>query len=148
MARNNPELDIDCLLKALDNENNQDIIHLNKQKIQSMKNDILQKLQLTREELKTIHKKLKHYRYVTDLIDLKEGTYIRWIKLTNPDNIYLTNGGIVIHTKITENGVQVVCKNNYNRIFQIKFDECLIFQKLTNQELVILDVMEHLEKNK
>lgn len=139
---------INDLLKALDNENNQDIIHLNKQKIQTIKNDILQKLQLSRDKLKNFHKKLKQYRYVTDLVDLKEGTFIRWIKLTSPDNIYLTNGGIIVNTKITNKGINIVCKNNYNRIFQIKFDECLIFQKLTNQELVILDVMEHLEKDR
>lgn len=139
---------VNDLLKALDNENNQDIIHLNKQKIQTIKNDILQKLQLSRDNLKNFHKKLKQYRYVTDLVDLKEGTFIRWIKLTNPDTIYLTNGGIVVNTRITNKGINIVCKNNYNRMFQIKFDECLIFQKLTNQELVILDVMEHLEKDR
>ena len=33
-----------------------------------------------------------------------------------------------------------------NRIFQIKFDECYVFQKLTNQEQVILGVLDYLEK--
>ena len=33
-----------------------------------------------------------------------------------------------------------------NRIFQIKLDECYIFQKITPQEKVILGVLDYLDK--
>ena len=33
-----------------------------------------------------------------------------------------------------------------NRIFQIKFDEVMIFQKISIQEGVILSILDHLEK--
>ena len=81
-----------------------------------------------------------------DLRDLQLGYYIRWIPLKNPSKIYLTNGGIIIDIDIFENGIHIKVKNNRNNIFQIKFDECVIFQKLTIQEKAILSVLDHLDK--
>tara|TARA_B110000967_G_C18450296_1_gene347569 strand:- start:1 stop:429 length:429 start_codon:yes stop_codon:yes gene_type:complete len=134
------------LLKALDNENNSTVINLNTRKIKAMKNDMLQKLQLSSNTLKQYHIKLANYRYVDDLEDIQYGCYIRWIPLRNPEVIKLTNGGIIVDIKILENGIHIVCKNNMNRIFQIKFDECMIFQKLTNQENVIISVLDYIAK--
>ena len=50
--------------------------------------------------------------------------------------------------KVKEDGVYIICKNyGYNRkYFQIKLDENLIFQKLTEQELVLLSALDHLSK--
>jgi len=137
---------INKLLYALDNDKNEKIVSLNKEKIMKMKNDILQTLQLSREKLKELHKKLKDYRYVSDLADLNEGSYIRWISLKNPDNIKLTNGGILVDTLIFNDGLQLRVKNNMNRFLQIKFDEALIFQKLSNQEKIILDIINYIDK--
>jgi hypothetical protein len=134
------------LLKALDNENNSSVINLNSRKIKSIKNDMLQKLQMSGSMLKNYHTKLSNYRYVDDLEDVQYGCYIRWIPLQNPTVIKLTNGGTIVDIKILENGIHIVCKNNMNRIFQIKFDECMIFQKLTEQENVIISVLDYLVK--
>lgn len=134
------------LLKALDNENNSSVINLNSRKIKSIKNDMLQKLQMSGSMLKSYHAKLSNYRYVDDLEDVQYGCYIRWIPLQNPTVIKLTNGGTIVDIKILENGIHIVCKNNMNRIFQIKFDECMIFQKLTEQENVIISVLDYLVK--
>ena len=41
---------------------------------------------------------------------------------------------------------RLISLNNRNRIFQIKFDECVIFQKISDQEYIILQVLDHLEK--
>ena len=63
--------DVNKLLTALDNEDNERFMTLNKEKIQKVKNDMLQQLQLQSNILKQYHKKLKQYRYVDDLVDLK-----------------------------------------------------------------------------
>lgn len=141
---NNDE--IDYLLNALDNDNNNTIINLTNSKIKQEKNDILQKLQLNRETLKSFHKKLKEYRYCENLEDIQFGAYIRWISLKNPDNIKLTNGGIICDIKSHNDHAIFLLKNNRNRFFQIKFDECLIFQKITNQEQIILAILDYIDK--
>ena len=132
------------LLKSLDNENNSSMQHLTSKKIKSIKNDYLQKLQLPRETLKQYHTKLKEYRYVDDLTDIQYGRYIRWINLKDPTKLYLTHGGLIIDIKICQFGIQLVCKNFRNNKFQIKIDECMIFQKITEQEQIILSALDYL----
>ncbi len=133
----------DYLIKSLDNENNSGMNNLTSSKIKSIKNNYLQQLQLSREKLIEYHTKLKEYRYVDDLMDIQFGRYIRWINLKDPNKINLTSGGIIIDIKICENGIQLVCKNFRNQKFQIKIDECFIFQKLTDQEKIILSALDY-----
>jgi len=134
------------LVKALDNENNASIMNYNSRMIKSIKNDYLQKLLLSKEKLKDYHNKLKNYRYVDDLSDIQYGRYIRWINLKNPEKIELTRGGMIIDIKILNNGIHVVCKNTYNHRFQVKIDECYIFQKLTDQEQILLMALDYVGK--
>ena len=68
------------------------------------------------------------------------------MRLTNPDNISLTNGALVVDINIYDSGVQIKCKNNMNRFFNIKIDECIVFQKLSQQEIILLQIMEALNK--
>jgi hypothetical protein len=50
--------------------------------------------------------------------------------------------------KITDDGVFCVCKNFGfpSRHFQIAMDKNLIFQKLTEQEMILLSALDHLAK--
>jgi hypothetical protein len=128
-------LDENDFKKALENENNESIINLTISEIKSEKNDILQKLQLGKEDLKDNLKKLKEYRYINNINDLNYGCYIRWINLKNIENLKLTNGGFICDIKINE-GIEILCRNNFNKLFQLRFDENLIFQKLTEQEKI------------
>ena len=139
------EFDVNKLLSALDNEDNERFMMLNKQIIQKEKNDMLQQLQLPSEELRELHKKLKQYRYVDDLADLKYGSFIRWINLTDPENLKLTNGALVVDVNFYNDGVLIKCKNYHNRFFNVKLDNCMIFQKLSQQELLLLQIMEALK---
>jgi len=139
-------MDIKSLLHALDNNNNEGIIDLDYSKISKSKNDILQQLQFERNDLLIIHKKLKSYRYVDDLKNLSFGGYIRWISLKNPQIIKLTNGGIICDITCIKDEIYIKCKNNMNKIFQIKLSEVIIFQKLTNQEEIILKALKLIEK--
>jgi len=132
------------LLHALENETNSSIMNLTTTKIKEHKNTILQQLQLGRDYLKIMHNKLTEYRYCTDMSDLQYGYYIRWIPLKDPENIYLTNGGVMCDMKIVNNQIHVICKNYRNRFFQFKFDEAVIFQKISPQEKVILSVLDYL----
>jgi hypothetical protein len=140
------DLNNEYLLKALNNENNSGIENLTTRKIKAIKNDYLQQLQLSRDKLKEFHLKLKDYRFVDDLTDIQYGRYIRWISLKNPEKICLTNGGVIIDIKIQEDGIHLLCRNFKNSRFQIKIDECFIFQKLTDQEKTILAALDYLDK--
>ena len=137
---------LDNLLNALENDSNASIMKLNNNKVMTIKNNILQSLRLDATTLKSYHKKLKEYRYCDEFPDIQIGYYCRWISLKNPDNIKLTNGGIIIDILMFDDGLQLVCKNNRNMIMQLKFNEIMLFQKLSNQEKVILSVLDYLDK--
>ena len=134
------------LLDALENETNASIMNLTTSKIKEHKNNVLQQLLLSRANLKKLHKKLKHYRYVRGMHDLQYGYYIRWVPLKDPNKVYLTNGGHICDIKIVNKQIQILCKNSCHRCFQIKYDECIIFQKITDQEQVILGILDYLDK--
>ena len=70
----------------------------------------------------------------------------RWINLNKPDQIKLTNGGLICDIKYLDDGCHLMCKNNFNQIMQISMETNLIFQKLNNQEKVILSVIDYLNK--
>ena len=137
-------LDENELKKALENENNESIINLTISEIKSEKNDILQKLQFGKEDLKENLRKLKEYRYINNINDLNYVYYIRWINLKNVKDLKLRNGGFICDIKINE-GIEILCRNNFNKLFQLRFDENLIFQKITEQEKIILNVINNLK---
>ncbi len=141
---------MDDLLKALENEKHSYLLELSKDKIKTEKNDILQQVQFNKNELKILHEKLDNYRYICDADSLISGSYIRWINLYNIGNTQvekiLTNGAIICDWKILDNGLHVICKTNNFRIIQIKFEENLIFQKLSDQENVLLSVIDYINK--
>jgi hypothetical protein len=161
-------MDIRALDKALENQENASIMQTSHSEIKKKKNDILQKLQLKGTVLKTMHATLIGYKYIDDIDELTVGRYIRWISLKRPDHISLTNGAHVCNINIQEYPdadhnddddddedqeckTCVRCKvvrNGKPLFFNLNFDENLVFQKITEQEWIILDALAALEKMK
>jgi hypothetical protein len=137
-------MDLEEIIKAAENDNNSHILNLTTLSIHKMKNNILNELQLTKVEKMEIMKKIKKYRYVDQMNELKYGGFIRWINITNPENLFLTNGAIFCDFKINDNGVMILYKNFYGKTYEFKMEECIIFQKLSYQEEVLLKVMDKL----
>ena len=141
-------MDTQKLLKALDDDTNESLMNFTTQKLREMILKILKELQLPRNETLELMNKLKGYKYVDEMKDLKYGTYLRWIPINDPEDIHLTKGALFCEMNVKVDGVYIICKNyGYSRKhFQIKLDENLIFQKLTEQELVLLSALDHLSK--
>ena len=141
-------MDVSKLLKALDDDSNETLLNFTSDKITEMNLNIIKELQLPRKDTLDIMNKLRDYKYVDEMNELKYGAYIRWIPIEDPNNIHLTRGALFCEMKITDDGVFCVCKNyGYNlRHFQLSMDKNLIFQKLTDQELVLLSALDHLSK--
>jgi hypothetical protein len=141
-------MDVQKLLKALDDESNETLLNFTTDKIREMNLNILKELHLSKKDTLELITKLKDYKYVDEMNELKYGSYIRWIPIEDPTNIYLTQGAMFCEMKITDDGVFCVCKNFGfpSRHFRISMDKNLIFQKLTTQETVLLSALDHLSK--
>lgn len=137
-------------------------MNLSKEIITKEKNDILQRLPLDRETLKSFHKKLKNYRYINNLNDFKVGNYVRWINLEkllerekdgeteNNKNtvIKLTNGGFICDIVENSNGKpNLLCRNNFNKLFEISLNKCIVFQKLNNHENIIMSILQYINND-
>ena len=133
-----PKLDAEKLNHALNNQSNSDIIDVDFKQIEKDKLDILKQLPLTKTALAELMKKLKLYRNVNTLQEIHYGRYIRWIPLTKGPEVKLTNGGILCNIKTDKGEVTLVFKNKINSFFQINLTDNIVFQKLTEQELIIL----------
>lgn len=136
------KLDVNKLLLALENSKNEELLKEDMKSIERMKIDMIKSLHQPEKTTCELLKKLKYYRFVDELPDMKYGTYIRWINITDPANLKLTSGGIVLEMKVGIDGVIVVCRNKMNRCFQVNMTEALIFRKLTEQELVLLSALD------
>ena len=135
-------MDTQALVEALSKEENAYLIDLTIHDVTRQKHEALSALMLPLAELRAMHEKLKHYRFVQTLDDMRFGGYVRWINLSNPEHLTLTNGGIVCDMKAGKGGdAHVVVKNNLHRLFQISLSKVLMFQKLTDQERIILHAM-------
>jgi len=147
----NKKINVEDLLHSLDNDKNLSISKLTFDKINNTKYNVLQRIGMNHDELEPMLLKLSNYRYVEELQDIQNGAFIRYIPLISKNNknesdIVLKNGGFICDIKILSSGAHLMCRNHFRKIFQLKLDEVLIFQKLNNQEEIILSVFDHLSK--
>lgn len=140
-------MDVNKLMKALNNESNENLLNFTTQKIKEINVNILKELHLSKKDTLELYDKLKNYKYVDEMNEIKCGAYLRWIPI-NGSRIYLTKGALFCEFKITDDGVFIICKNfGFNsRYFRISLDNNLFFQKLTDQELILLSALDHLSK--
>ena len=105
--------------------------------------NVLNELQLTKKKINEILEKLKNYKYVEEVDNLKCGAFIRWISLNDDMNkIKLHNPVIICEIKFTDIGTILLCKNFINHHRTIKLDECLIFQKFTDDEIIMINIVD------
>lgn len=129
------------LIKALEDETNGYLFDLTTDKLNQQTKKLLNELRLPRETERDLVNKLKFYKFAESVDDIKQGSFIRWIQL---DDFSLSNGAI--YCNLVDNET-IQCKTFVGRHFQLYIGDCLVFQKLTRQELIILSAMDHLSYN-
>jgi hypothetical protein len=85
--------------------------------------------------------RLRDYRYVDQVDTLICGRYIRWIRRSNDTTTTpkLDNGGMLSDVKFLDNGVHLSALSPGTRYpRRIKYDNYLIFQRLSEDEMMVL----------
>jgi hypothetical protein len=123
-------LDIDDLLRDMSIDIN------NTMSFETIQNEIRETLKnsgLSNDKVAEFSKKMDGYKQINNVFELQRGRHIRWMRtLSQP-----TNGAILIDIKFLDNGTYILCKNIMGKMFQIKYDDCIIFQKMTTDEIMI-----------
>lgn len=138
------QIDISTLLHAAENV---DIENLSAKSISEDMITIFQESNLSNDDITQLCKKLVEYRYIDQIHMLHKGKHIRWLRVPDINNPpKLTNGGIVMDVKFLDNGMYILCKNGC-RFMQFRFDDCLVFQKMSADEMLVLSCCDLLRKS-
>lgn len=135
-----PDLNIENLLEAIDEDKYENIENKTINSINEEIFDVINSMKMKIDTKKEICKRLVGYKYVSELHEIENGKHIRWIK---HDGNKLTNGGLVVNTKFTDDGAQILCLNNARRFNQVKINNNEIFQKLSPEEQILLMANEY-----
>jgi hypothetical protein len=133
-------LDIENIIKSV---NNVDVDYLGDRTLKDIAKEIyeaIQEFDLPKQTISAYCGKLVEYRLVDAIYQLHKGKHVRWIRIANSHasaSYQLTNGGIVVDIRFLDNGTHIICKNK-NRFIQYKFDDCITFQKLSQDEQLLL----------
>jgi Cys-tRNA synthase (O-phospho-L-seryl-tRNA:Cys-tRNA synthase) len=138
------------LQKALDHAQQNDncensLFTKTKHEIDQVKREVILDLnanaQLNTTDILT---KLDEYQYIDEIDEFKSGSFLRWINLES--NIpLLTRGAYFCNVSITEQGCALVCRSGH-RFFQVKMDTCVVFQKLTFQEQILMNAIANFQE--
>jgi hypothetical protein len=138
-ALNDPSLlstlDVNKLLNTLDDDKHDYLENKTMDSFINENNTIINELNITNTLKLKYCNKLIGYRVVDQINELHKGKYIRWYRENTQQ---LTNGGILVDIKFLDNGVHILCMNSMRRFIQYKFDDCITFQRLTDEEQLIL----------
>lgn len=142
------ELDINEIISSIDPEKHHNLHSLSMARVDQIKQEVLYELNIPPEKHPTYLTKLKDYMLVETLDQLKAGRYIRWILLTKNNHMRLDEGALVFTIFERKDVDFLYCQKisrNFNRKFMLRFDRCIIFQKLKIDELLILNAMNYVD---
>ena len=111
--------------------------------IQYRKKQILKKLSLEKEDMHKYQTLLRDYRYVDEVDELRMGSYLRFFRLT-ADDLLLGSGGFLADIKLKQDQIVLLLKNK-NKFFNLKLNECILFQKNTNQEKLLIQILDQIK---
>lgn len=84
---------------------------------------------------------LKHYKQVYELDKIKYGSYIRWINIDDKKH-KLKKGMFICDIIITNEGIVIRGKTYQGKFLNIKMEKCIIYQKMSNEEITINHLLE------
>ena len=141
-------LDVNAILSAMTKTENSTIANMTFSKIAARRQEVLSTMNLTPEKYAEFERKLYMYRVIEHPDELKHNQLIRWIPLRSLETRpYVTLGGCLFRVKYNhEEAVHIVTMRNVKKfVFNIKFELNAVFQRLSQEELLILRAVEYVE---
>ena len=131
-------IDAEELLKSIDKVKNDFLENHTFDTIATEVFHSLIQLQPPKPVLESVFQKLAGYRFVPELHLLHRGKFVRWIRHDKPE--ILIRGGIVVDIQFGDFGVNILCRLMNGTFIKYRFDKCHTYQKLTEEECLILSL--------
>lgn len=156
--------DIDLELSGIiNNLTENDFNNFSSKYIDDLKNTMLDKIPFeNREQMENIKKRLKPYKFIDEIDELKLGCYYQWINIKNIIDkgvVKLTNAGFLYDYETSADNMDMVLKvhggnapHNLTRFgrlrcTKVRMHNVMLFQKLTQQELVLIKIMDYVKND-
>ena len=142
------QLDVNAILSAMTKTENSTIANMTLPKIAARRQEVLSTMNLTPEKYAEFDRKLHLYRVIEHPDELKHNQLIRWIPLRSLETRpYVTLGGCLFRVKYNEEeALHIITIRNVKKfVFNIKFELNAVFQRLSQEELLILRAVEYVE---
>lgn len=141
-AREDPSLlsriNIEELLTSFESSKNEFLENQTIDIISANVFDSLVNLHIDKTIMQTHLDKLVGYRFVDELHLLHKGKYVRWIRHDDPCK--LMKGAVVVDVQFGDFGANVLCRLMTGHFLRYRFDKCNTYQKLTDEEQLMLMV--------
>lgn len=144
------QLDVNAILSAMTKTENSTIANMTLPKIAARRQEVLSTMNLTPEKYAEFDRKLHLYRVIEHPDELKHNQLIRWIPLRSLETRpYVTLGGCLFRVKYNEEeALHIITMRNVKKfVFNIKFELNAVFQRLSQEELLILRAVEYVESD-
>lgn len=153
-AKTDPDVlhsfDINALLETLETENTD---YLENKTMVSITKEVYDKLTtfaFTKEKIQYYCDKLLGYRLVNQIFELRLQRGIKIFKIYDEKTGQTIRtptllAGVVMSIKFLEGGSYILFQNLAGKIFNVKFDNYVVFQKLTDEEHLILLAYDQLQ---
>ena len=142
------QLDVNAILSAMTKTENSTIANMTLPKIAARRQEVLSTMNLMPDKLEEFERKLHLYRVIEHPDELKHNQLIRWIPLRSLETRpYVTLGGCLFRVKYNEEeALHIITIRNVKKfVFNIKFELNAVFQRLSQEELLILRAVEYVE---
>ena len=138
------------LQDALNDDKNKSFLETSRDEIMNIKRSVIYSISTIKETKykEEILNKLDEYIYVDQVSEFKPGAYLRWISLTDETltKPSLNQGAFFCKIQIGTNECFIVCKKG-NYFFQIAMDECIVFQKLSQMEQLLIEAIDTINRS-
>jgi hypothetical protein len=133
---NASEKEIQKMLNLIEKKDN-NLFSLTFEKIEKEIDDTLNTLDLTSSSKKIMKQKLKGYKQIEELDELKEGSYIKWY--SKKDKIL--NRGSKLIKIIIKDSVKLLCKNIKGGYVELNQEEVIIYKKLSRVYMCLMSLV-------
>jgi hypothetical protein len=137
-------MDTDDFVSAYEKDKNQ---YLENKTSKVIHKELVESLKQYENKEDFLQKLGNNYRFVDEVDQLHIGKFTRWIPKYEPSPHRLVVGGFVTNVDYTDNGILLTVKTWQNQVIKVVFDHCILFQKLSPDEKLVLLAADYIENH-
>lgn len=138
-------LNIEELLESVEKEHNKWLDNKTLSSIAKENYESIRTLEVGDEKLQKWCEHLLEFRKVNEIYEFKCGVPTKMIRKKNDEPYKFSYIGILLSVTFKDTGTYICCLSPFNnRQYIYKYDNAFFYQKITNEEKMILTALEHI----